>query len=202
MAEKKRRSELVHDPRVLRAIAHPVRNRILGEITHAGHLRAADVAELLDIPANQASFHLRQLAKYGLVEPAPELARDGRDRVWKPVHEHGLSLEVTEMEKDPGGRAAVAVWQRQAAAAAKEAVDRAYARRKDGETHTMISDGLIRLTLEEAQEFAQDLMDVQDRWHDRIRAAEAAEDTGAADDAGRRAYHLMVFLQPAPPVEP
>src|SRR3954447_8057680 len=105
----------VHDPRVLRAIAHPLRARILGEVSAAGHLRAADVAEALGIPANQASFHLRQLAKYGLIEPAPEQARDGRDRVWKPVHEHGVNLELEQMEKGPGGKAAVAVFRRQAA---------------------------------------------------------------------------------------
>ena len=119
----------IHDPRTLRGIAHPVRSRILGEISAAGHLRAADVAEVLGIPANQASFHLRQLAKYGLIEPAPELARDGRDRVWKPVHEHGFSLQVEEMEKSPGGKSTVAVWRRQAAGAAKQAVDAAYAAR-------------------------------------------------------------------------
>src|SRR3954449_9614275 len=118
----------VADPRILRAIAHPVRNRILGELSAAGHLRAADVAEVLGIPANQASFHLRQLAKYGLVEQAPELARDGRDRVWRPVHEHGLTLEVEAMAKDPGGKEAVSVWRRHAAAEAKAAVDRAYGR--------------------------------------------------------------------------
>src|SRR3954451_8686168 len=123
----------VEDPRILRAIAHPMRNRILGELVAAGHLRAADVAEVLGIPANQASFHLRQLAKYGLVEQAPELARDGRDRVWRPVHEHGLTLELTEMEKGPGGRSAVAVWRGQAAAVAKAAIDRAYSTRKSRE---------------------------------------------------------------------
>jgi predicted ArsR family transcriptional regulator len=60
------------DPRVLRAIAHPVRTRILEEMSASGPVRAADVAQSLGIPANQASFHLRQLAKYGMVEEAPE----------------------------------------------------------------------------------------------------------------------------------
>ena len=64
-------SEPVHDPRLLRAIAHPVRNRILGEMSAGGPMRAADVARELGIPANQASFHLRQLAKYGFVETTP-----------------------------------------------------------------------------------------------------------------------------------
>jgi len=191
---KTARAQKVQDPRILRAIAHPMRQRVLGELSAAGHLRATDVADRLGIPANQASFHLRQLAKYGLVEPAPELARDGRDRVWKPVHEHGLNLEVSAMERGPGGRAAVAVWQRQAAAGAKEAVDRAYSTRKSRDTHVMISDDWIRLTKAEAKAFADDLIELQARWQDRSQAA-------AEDGEDRRTYHVLKVLQPAPEVE-
>jgi DNA-binding transcriptional ArsR family regulator len=187
-------SETVQDPRILRAIAHPMRQRVLGELSAAGHLRAADVADLLGIPANQASFHLRQLAKYGLVEPAPELARDGRDRVWKPVHEHGLNLEVSAMEKGPGGKAAVAVWRRHAAGAAKEAVDRAYATRKARDIHVMISDDWIRLTKAEAKRFADELVALQERWQDRSQET-------ADDGQERRTYHVLKILQPAPEVE-
>ena len=57
---------------MLRAIAHPVRARILDELGATGPMRAADIARALGIPANQASFHLRQLAKYGLAVEAPE----------------------------------------------------------------------------------------------------------------------------------
>lgn len=184
----------IHDPRTLRGIAHPVRSRILGEISAAGHLRAADVAEVLGIPANQASFHLRQLAKYGLIEPAPELARDGRDRVWKPVHEHGFSLQVEEMEKSPGGRSTVAVWRRQAAGAAKQAVDTAYAARRSRESHVMISDEWIRLTRAEAKEFSVELLALQEKWQERVRQGDPVR-------GSRRTYHLMQILQPAPEVE-
>jgi DNA-binding transcriptional ArsR family regulator len=184
----------ISDPRTLRAIAHPVRTRILGEVYAAGHLRAADVAAVLGIPANQASFHLRQLAKYGLVEPAPELARDGRDRVWKPAREGTLSLEVEEMEKDRGGKAAVAVWQRQAIAAAKEAVDRAYASRRNRDTHVMISDDWIRLTKQEARQFSDELIALQETWAARTRGAPPAR-------GERRTYHLLQILQAAPEVE-
>jgi len=194
MPEKTSAAHQVTDPRILRAIAHPMRSRILGELSAAGHLRAADVAEVLGIPANQASFHLRQLAKYGLVEPAPELARDGRDRVWKPVHEHGLDLEISAMEKGPGGKAAVAVFKRQAAAVAHEAVDRAYASRKTRDTHVMISDHWLRLTKAEAKELATELIEVQDRW--QARTASDGPASGV-----RRTYSVMTFLQPAPEVE-
>ena len=188
-------AETVQDPRILRAIAHPMRQRVLGELSAAGHLRAAGVADLLGIPANQASFHLRQLAKYGLVEPAPELARDGRDRVWKPVHEHGLNLEVSAMEKGPGGKAAVAVWRRHAAETAKEAVDRAFSTRKSRDTHVMISDDWIRLTKAEAKRFADELVALQERWQDRSQET-------ADDGQERRTYHVLKILQPAPEVAP
>ncbi len=184
----------VHDARVLRAIAHPLRARILGEISAAGHLRAADVAEVLEIPANQASFHLRQLAKYGLIEPAPEEARDGRDRVWKPVHEHGVNLELDEMAQGPGGKAAVAVWRRQAAATAKAAVERAYMSRKERDVHVAIGDEWIRLTKGEAKEMVDDLLAVTARWQDRTKHPPRGK-------GQRRTYHLMQILQPAPEVE-
>src|SRR4051812_11699731 len=96
----------VHDPTMLRAIAHPVRTRILSELTASGPMRAADLARELDIPANQASFHLRQLAKYGLVEEDPAAARDKRDRVWRPTSTDGVTINLTELEQQPGGTAA------------------------------------------------------------------------------------------------
>jgi DNA-binding transcriptional ArsR family regulator len=54
-----------------------------GELEVVEHARAADLAEALSEPANTISFHLRVLARAGIIEEAPELARDRRDRVWK-----------------------------------------------------------------------------------------------------------------------
>ena len=121
------------DPRVLRAIAHPTRGRILDELGASGPMRAADVGEALGIPANQASFHLRQLAKYGAILPAPEAARDKRDRVWKLPDERGFRLDVQDISKQPGGKAAVSVFRRNKAAWAHRLVDEVFSfkQRKD-----------------------------------------------------------------------
>ncbi|CAD5137579.1 MULTISPECIES: ArsR/SmtB family transcription factor [Actinomycetes] len=67
---------------MLKAYSHPLRRQILRLIARRGFLRAADIAGELDVPANSASFHLRVLAEAGLIEEAPEQARDRRDRVW------------------------------------------------------------------------------------------------------------------------
>src|SRR5215207_823011 len=89
-------------------------------------MRAADLARELGLPANQMSFHLRQLAKYGLVVEAPEAAHDRRDRVWRSASEDGVKVELTEIEKSPGGRAASAVFRRHRAEWGHEVVDAVY----------------------------------------------------------------------------
>ena len=118
------------DPRVLRAIAHPTRGRILDELQATGPMRAADLGEALGIPANQASFHLRQLAKYGVIVPAPEAARDKRDRVWRTADERGFRLDVADIESRPGGKAAVSVFRQNKAAWAHRLVDEIFAFRE------------------------------------------------------------------------
>lgn len=68
---------------MLKAFTHPLRRQILRLLAKREYLRAADVAEALDVPANKVSFHMRVLADAGLLVEAPEYARDRRDRVWK-----------------------------------------------------------------------------------------------------------------------
>ncbi|WP_341946820.1 helix-turn-helix domain-containing protein [Microbacterium sp. LWH11-1.2] len=67
---------------MLKAYSHPLRRRILRLIARREFIRAADAAAELAVPANSVSFHLRTLADAGLIEEAPEKARDRRDRVW------------------------------------------------------------------------------------------------------------------------
>ncbi|MGD9961608.1 helix-turn-helix domain-containing protein [Nocardioides sp.] len=176
----------VHDPRVLRAIAHPVRNRILEELSAGGPQRAADMAAVLGVPANQASFHLRQLAKYGLVVEAPEAARDGRDRVWKAAHESGLTIDLNELAATPGGKAAATVYRREAAAAARDAVDRAYGAERQPDSTVVISDSALRLTRADARALAAELEALVESWRQR----------GQHSGPDARTYQLLQILQP------
>jgi predicted ArsR family transcriptional regulator len=182
----------MHDPRVLRAIAHPMRGRILDELGASGPLRAADVAELLHIPANQASFHLRQLAKYGLIEPAPESARDRRDRVWRLIAERGFRLDVDDISAEPGGKAALSVFQRNKAAWAHRLVDEVFAFKKKKDTFNAIVDQPLKLTKDEAAEFMGEVDAVLAAWAERTRGR----------GPGRRTYVFYSMLQPYPEDEP
>ncbi|MDT0157689.1 winged helix-turn-helix domain-containing protein [Microbacterium sp. ARD32] len=68
---------------MLKAVANPLRRRITNVLNRLDHARAVDLAAELGVAANNISFHLRVLADAGLIEEAPEFARDRRDRVWK-----------------------------------------------------------------------------------------------------------------------
>jgi hypothetical protein len=76
---------VVTDARVLRALTHPLRLRLLEEIAFADTAgsTATELAEKVgESPAN-CSWHLRQLAKYGYIEEAP--GGHGRERPWRAV---------------------------------------------------------------------------------------------------------------------
>ena len=69
------------DPRALRAYAHPVRMALMGLLRTEGPLTATRAADLLGESSGTCSFHLRQLAKYGLVEEAG--GGTGREKPWR-----------------------------------------------------------------------------------------------------------------------
>lgn len=66
----------------LRALSHPMRLRILGSLRLDGPATSAILARRLDTDTGQTSFHLRQLARHGLVIEASDLGT-GRERYWR-----------------------------------------------------------------------------------------------------------------------
>ena len=185
----------VSDPKILRALAHSVRNRILAELSAVGPMRAADLAVALGVPANQASFHLRTLAKYGLIVEAPEAARDGRDRVWKTALDRGVNINLKEIEAAPGGEAVSAFLRQDVGRRAHQAVDSATAvsgSRRSGDVHIGIADFALQLTKEEAGQLSAELSELIDGWRERTK--------GRGTD--RRTYALLQILQPHPGVHP
>lgn len=72
---------LLDDPRALRALAHPARLAILDHLGAAGTATATACGAAVGVSPSAASYHLRALARYGLVEEA-EGGR-GRERPWR-----------------------------------------------------------------------------------------------------------------------
>jgi len=73
------------DPRNLKALAHPLRVRLLGALREYGPATPSMLAERLGESSGSTSYHLRQLAAFGFVEEDP--GRPSRkERWWRAVH--------------------------------------------------------------------------------------------------------------------
>jgi DNA-binding transcriptional ArsR family regulator len=100
------RPEWVHlsDPKVMRALAHPARLEIMEHLNTTGaDVTATECAEIVGLSPSATSYHLRELAKVGMVEQAPSRG-DGRERVWRSaVPSWGVDMEP---DSDPERQAA------------------------------------------------------------------------------------------------
>jgi DNA-binding transcriptional ArsR family regulator len=97
----KRRTVTLTDPRALRAMAHPTRLELIGLLRRGGPLTATQAAERIGESPASCSFHLRQLAKYGLVEEAG--GGRGRERPWRAT---AISTEWPVLAESEETRAA------------------------------------------------------------------------------------------------
>jgi DNA-binding transcriptional ArsR family regulator len=75
------RSVELRDARALRALAHPTRLKLVGLLRLQGPMTATQAARELGETPQRCTFHLGQLAKYGLVEEAG--GGRGRERPWR-----------------------------------------------------------------------------------------------------------------------
>jgi DNA-binding transcriptional ArsR family regulator len=92
--------DVVLDARLLRALAHPMRNRILGLLRLNGPATATTLADRLGVNTGATSYHLRQLADAGLVLE-DDSRGNARDRWWKAAHRSTYFDQNELMETEP-----------------------------------------------------------------------------------------------------
>jgi predicted ArsR family transcriptional regulator len=109
-----RERSVVGDPVRLRALAHPIRLDLLERLSTDGPLTATQAGERIGQSSGSASFHLRQLARYGFVEPVPGVT--GRQKPWQLAlrglswfHDDGTLAADTEDEAADLARTGAAV---------------------------------------------------------------------------------------------
>ena len=83
------------DRHLVRALAHPMRNRILGLLRVYGPQTATSLAGRLGVNTGATSYHLRQLADAGLVTE-DDSRGNARDRWWKSAHQ-GTEFDKAEL---------------------------------------------------------------------------------------------------------
>ena len=183
----------ISDPKAVLAVTHPLRMRLLGELSRRATARVVDLASALGEPANSVSFHLRQLAKYGLIEVNPERSGNGRERWWRMTSDRGFEIDLDAMRQLEGGEAAVGVLRRVAAGhvlALHRAIQEppATADLPSGQKRTISDDFAVRLSDTELQQMRREFAELLDRWTDTSRTLNDVD-----DGVERRAYYGVVM---------
>jgi DNA-binding transcriptional ArsR family regulator len=94
-------------PAALRALAHPLRIRILDLLPIRGPLTASKLGEIVGESSGSTSYHLRQLAKHGLVREV-EGKGTARERWWERTP-GGFSISSAGKDSAAGRQTAEAV---------------------------------------------------------------------------------------------
>jgi len=95
--------DLMLDATTLRALAHPLRLRLLGRLRLNGPATASQLASALGENSGATSYHLRELAKHGLVVEDAERNR-GRERWWRAGHRSTyFDMRLDDDTKATGG---------------------------------------------------------------------------------------------------
>lgn len=180
------RRPLLTDPEVLDALAHPVRLDLLSYLMSEGPASASTCARAVgDTPSN-CSYHLRTLARHGLVESVA--SSDRRQRPWRAT----ITGFVLDEEADPGtraGRGAAAVMA--ASLALQQRLARDYLSHRDEapapwRDADLASSYTLRVTPDELKALGEQLDAL-------IRPLIAAGRERAPDDAALVTLDLLAF---------
>ncbi|WFE40498.1 helix-turn-helix domain-containing protein [Micromonospora sp. WMMD998] len=158
------------DPRAMRALAHPTRLRLLGELRLRGPQTVGMLSERVGEAVGSVSWHVGKLAEHGFVTEAPDLARNRRERWWRAAHAT-TDWDPVELLDDPEQQLAGTLLRRaameryvaryQAYLESEASLDLAWVR------GTTSSDTVLHLTPDELGELRDELSELGRRWHRR-----------------------------------
>jgi predicted ArsR family transcriptional regulator len=150
----------------LRAYAHPVRMKLILALRTRGPLTATQAGRLLGESSGTCSFHLRQLAKYGLVEETGE--GTGREKPWRATT---TSTGWDQAQKTPEAMAAAGLLSEVLAESYFAALMR-WLEVRSGESEewqraAFIGDRFLWVTADELAQVGRELTAIVDRYFER-----------------------------------
>jgi len=179
--------DLVLDTSTMKALSHPLRVQIVGILRRYGPATATTLAQRLGINTGATSYHLRQLAAYGLIVE-DEAQGNARDRWWKAAHQRTY-LKSSDFRSDETTAYLTAIAEVHAAnlrLAAQEAPTLSDEWRNAG----AMNDYWLLLTPEQTAAMLEDLYEVVSRY----RSHEDID--GAPETARKVTVQLEAFRSP------
>ena len=159
----------VTDAKALSAMANPFRSRMMDALKVDGPSTASGLAARTGQAVGSASHHLKVLHEAGLVEEAPELAKDRRERWWRLV-DAGTRWSRADFADDTAAVTA-------AYAAEALALQRQFERTQEWNANAssvpewdaaaFATQNWLRLSPDELTDVANEIVDVLMRWAKR-----------------------------------
>jgi DNA-binding transcriptional ArsR family regulator len=185
---------------LLVAYHHPVRRWLSELLSMGGPANVGQLAARTGLAAGSVSHHLKVLHRQGLIEPAPELARDTRESWWR-ARTQPLTWSVDEFEEGTLGR-------RVAEAAEAENLRHQLRALRDWMSRTPHDDPAWRQAAESVDTLVVATVEQLDDLGDRLTALvvewsrECAADAQARPDVVRRPVRAIARAFPSGPVRP
>jgi len=157
----------IRDPKALRALAHPLRWRLIDVLGTEGPATATHCAGVLGESVASCSYHLNLLAKYGFIEVSP--GGQGREKPWRlTVMRQSWTAEADSVE---GGLAAAMVSETFLQVELERLIQ--WHRRREVEPEpwrnaTVTSGVTSFLTADELHELSDELNELASRYVDRL----------------------------------
>jgi DNA-binding transcriptional ArsR family regulator len=189
VAVVKKKRVVLTDPRAIRALAHPARQRIIDELYSGKVLTATECAQIAGLTPSATSYHLRALSRWGIIERA-DTSTDGRERPWRAP---ALSLVISSQSAGTGRLASQAMMRTNL----NRVIEQFEAMADDDpwDDLSLMSRSRLWLTKPEAEQLGKELSALIDRYR-RSR-------TAASHPAGTRQVTTLLAVVPEgkPPEE-
>jgi DNA-binding transcriptional ArsR family regulator len=191
MVTPQRPVDALTDPTAMRALAHPLRVRLLGELRVSGPQSVGMLAELFDEAPGSISYHVGVLARSGFVVEAPENARDARERWWRAAQSH-TRYEPSQLNNDPATRVASAAMRHTFLQAQSrelaEYIDLEPTLEPEWVAAATTGDTMAFLTQAELREMSDELNEFARKWESKSRPE--------ADGARPTRFVYSAFVRP------
>jgi DNA-binding MarR family transcriptional regulator len=170
----------ITDPKVMRALAHPARIAIIEHLGSTGAVvTATECAGLVGLSPSATSYHLRELAKVGLVEQAPSRG-DARERVWRSTTSgFNVDADLAEPEARASQQSLIEVFLTRDFARLRDLMARLHEEPKEWQEATTLMGPMLLLNAEELIEVTRRVKEVLDPYRRRERMADAPDDARA-----------------------
>jgi hypothetical protein len=160
-------SERSQDPKALRALAHPLRWKLLDLLGAEVTATATRCAEALGQSVASCSYHLNMLAKYGYIEEAP--SGPGREKPWRlTTPNQGWTTSDPDTETALAAEAVTEVFLDHELARLKENVRRQDREPTGWREATSFGGSTTFLTRDELREVSEEIERVMLRYSDRL----------------------------------